>query len=876
MHCIFYSFSIMVKLDPWTIALYRIIDYITSNIRDPDKVDSMLKVGKIVSWMAKESVDNPAPRHFKDLTMLSVGRLYKEYLKHPGGNSHEHQEKFKEYSEAIEEQQRKVDSYSVKKTGTQPFSYSQLAQNCVENHLRIFFEFAIEYQELEDGSKIPALTVDNKVKFKTYPKKKDRFSKGEKDRYYLAYFMRGELTPNIGMVTVSWKQIEKKYKPLSATLEQAIDPFGKDENYLISFTAKNQRDPIPKAHSNLNYFKFEVDDIKTHSGIVFQCTIDFPDYLNKTAESIGTNHRMIFGTFSAIRKTDSKLPVAGGVVLVETTAERMKVEYGIIRRYMREKPMGKHDDPLIADFLRANYYLADKLVITPQLNYVEPDETPFLGWKEIANELAGNYLGRVYTEDNESQVWRESMKLKINPLGHAVVILVGRRLEYRGIIKVQSESFQVTFPNRDGAEFTFVLKHSKGQSRFVGSFYGYLPIKGLKSKFSSGSLLVEKQQIDDHLTNSQIEMHLDDKLSEGPFKREVITRDRDMLRKELEQYIEDLTANMDSLPDGKLLKSLLDHQSPIFNNKELNELGLPHHMKYITFRIPEKRRFEEGIYTTMFRFEKCDLKFSPDYKDVRLRSPNNSFKGKVYFNGNVILMILNPIDDKGKMLYTDNFFTIQLDAHKIAGNNINDINTLFGTSTWRSSEYIESKMIVLRKAEDDDNEFAIYPMGAHGIPPSESEISDFNNQDLKYNGAFSYLCGRFNRHIHVSSGNGKKEYFRPRDIFSREPFLYAAMHLINKMTETNQAQSLPKIQTFLNEALMHQYASTHFAGVKLDDEFVGTINKRNGEVIDRLQEIIGEQEELQKLFDEIPEKSKSVRSSMQELWPFLKSNGTPS
>lgn len=193
----------MIKLDPWTIALYRILDKITSGVRDPDRNHSLLKINKIAEWMTNESVVNPASRNFKDLTSLSVKSLYLEYLKYPNHSKQVNEQKLWNYSDAIKKNQEAADAYKLRKTGKQPFPYSELARNCVEEHLKIFFDYDIEYTVLESGMKVPYLDEGNNVTFKKVPTKKTKFSKGEQDRYYLAFYMRGELTPNVGMVSVS-------------------------------------------------------------------------------------------------------------------------------------------------------------------------------------------------------------------------------------------------------------------------------------------------------------------------------------------------------------------------------------------------------------------------------------------------------------------------------------------------------------------------------------------------------------------------------------------------------------------------------------------------------------------------------------------------
>ncbi|GLU51220.1 hypothetical protein Dfri01_06810 [Dyadobacter frigoris] len=858
-------------MDPWTIALYRIIHYITKNIKDTDvKKPTTVKINKIATWMKEENLKQPAPRNFKELLSLSKKDLYIEYLSFPNNVKTENLPKLELFSKAILQQNEKVKKHVKGSKGVQPLSYEKWSENCVEENLKVFFDYTIKYKALENGSKIPDLTIDGKVQFINYPVRKEKFTKGKDDKYYLAYYLRGELTPNVAMVTVSWKMIDKLYKPLSATLEQAIAPFGKDDN-LITFKAKDQIDPLPKEKSDLIYFKFEVAAPKTHAGVVFQCAIDFLNYPVLADELEGQNDQLIFGTYSAIRKMDTKRPVAGGVILVETTKERLKRDFDIIRRFIREKPIVTQPDVLIENFLKSYYYLSEKIVITPDLTYDHKDESVFAGWKEIATNLAGNYLGVFYVEQKNSDLRKEVFRLRINSLGHAGITLASRGLQYHGLVKVDSDSFNLRFTNPEGPDFNFVLRYTQVPERHLGIYFGYLPFRGIKNKFNYGTLFLDKVPDNQNTEGDPVETDADQGIFNDRYKSAVISGDKDVYRKELDSFTEFISQNSELLPDGKMLGMILSEQSPIFNNKSVKDLNLPKHMKYITFRVPEKKKYEEEIYNSMFRFEKCDLTFHNDYKDVKLLSPSNNFNGKVYFNGNVILMILNPVDENEKILYTDNFFTIQLDAHKIAGHKISNVNTLFGTSTWRSDEYIESKMIVLRKADDNDNLPGVYPMGGHGVSPSENEIEALNIQDKKYQGAFSYLCGRLNRHIHVSSGNGKKDLFRPRDTSSREPYIYAALYLIKEINEENQGQLLPKIKSYLNEALMHQFASTHFAGEILDYGLIENNDTvQNTEAVERLREILIEQSDLKKKFSDIPEKLKNVKNTMQELWPFLK------
>ncbi|ACT93054.1 hypothetical protein Dfer_1815 [Dyadobacter fermentans DSM 18053] len=796
--------------------------------------------------MLRDKLHEPAGTIFKEITNLHSKDLLNQYLGQKSVAKTD-EKRLVEYSNSYKSKKEEAEKHdNEKKRGNIPRSYEFLSRESVEKHLRKYFEYNFEYEEI-GGEKVPKLGSKFELSFKLaadYPKLKVQTEQTYPE-HFVAFYLLKEKAPTVAKVVLNWSKESSEKNPVSATLTQLAEPLAGNES--IEFTNHG----IPSLGGNgLLFVTFEASNKGKYKDLFHQCVIDL-----SAKDAVANNP--IYGTFSAVRSgvyTTAIRPAAGSVVLFKAaTAQQLEHDFEVAAAFIRSGFKDDAHKPAIENFLMAYSHLYNKLTITPEN---QPGKDSHAGksseirdWKRIKDELRGWYTGEVFLHTPNDAFEKVTFLLEINILGHCVLAFHNRRRELKGMLGFDGGAITMRLYHQD-RYIVLAIRDQLVDDQYSGTFYGNTDIKDDNQIFNQGHLILRKNASADNDEDHVVP---------------VVSYEA-----QLETLTKQLKNHPNLLPDGQLLADLIAFQDPIPKNISLASLKLPEHFKYITFRIPDERRPPRvGIPSTAYRFEKCDLTFEDNFQTVSLRSNPIKFKGNVYFNGKVILMILNPVTESGANS-NENFFTIQLDVSDIVEHKISGVDTIFGTSTWKSKKHLESKMVVLVKAESDDTESDVYTMGGFFTNPTKEELVKLNIEDKKYRGAFSYLSGRLNRHIHVSTGNGIKTILRPRDTQSREPYFHAALFLITHLNDSTKDIYKPKILTYLREAHMHQFASNYFAGNKLStvrvDEMAPTIDP---EVIERLRQILLEQQTLADEFSILNNLEKEVAETFKSLWPFL-------
>lgn len=751
-----------------------------------------------------------------------------------------------------------------------PERYEEKAKNCINFHLVRFFDYQIALQEAQFE---PKIDTTGKVKFNRFPflRRKpiigNRIPKATREENYLAYYLISPEKPTIGYVTLTWGEDERGEWPLDATLEQL--PKNEDEPNII-FDSINEIEFIPKDNSALLYIQlkgtFQIQGKKQDS--VFQCIIDTPTGKPKTdrittEEENQKQRRLLSGTFSSIRGT-SKMSPSAGCVLLQVGSYN---DFRKIRQYIFDEKTGSIDDPGIQNYLSASYFLSDKLLINPSIpNTIEKLPT-HRNWQRLQSTFVGVYSGELILDAENETTFKEHFVLEIDTQGQCKLYFkIDIKKPKEGRVRVDGDLLYFRFK----IDFEFKINFIKEQKRQTGIFSGIITTIYTPPKVSnSGFIMLEK-----------IDCSIDEAIKLVSSTLISLT-DRTILA----DYLAIIEDPYRRIPDQKIFRKIIESQNPILINdhKKLVDLELPLHLKYLTFRIPTKS-YDPNNPETMFRLEKCDLKFSEDYKEVSMESKLGFYFGKVYFNGKVMLMILNPVNTDLSLRQTDNYFTIQVDLSDLATNRVTNPNVLFGTSTWRGEKYLESKMVALVKPEDGDESVDVFKIDPYS-DSFKKDIETLNNEDLKMLGGYAYLSGRLNRHIHVYSGSGKRDVFRPRDMSSREPFIFAALYLANildtlksdalkkgtpKETDSKEHKDIrDKAVNYFLEGLLHQYGSNYFCGEPLNSENIKKFSThKHKPVFERLSQILDEQQDLIIAFKGIEDKP--LKEEMKKLWPYLK------
>ncbi|MCF0069384.1 hypothetical protein LZD49_02815 [Dyadobacter sp. CY261] len=788
-------------------------------------------------------------------------------------------------------------------------NYNGKARTCVEDHYLRFLDYEIKY--LHD---LPDIDEQGNVKFKREPSIRKHLVWSDpvpiitRSDTYIATYLSDLHESLTGFVELFWGIGKEGEWPFRATMKQ-LSKDGKELEF-HSTNGITSRNKGKKARSKLLFIQFEgrldpvtsKDDFNTSEDnpedeletILFQCVIDLPL----------TKSNVVYGTFSSVRST-ILTPVAGAVLLHEAKVQ----EYEALKNSKFPKK-GQTSPVTTEEQLErqslSQYFLSEKLIIPTESLFNDIKNLPnYDNWKEFSNSFLKTYSGYFHLQSGPT-FHRPHFSVVPSAGGtcELTISMVDRNatktIVVPGTVRLENSVLHFSFiPTNDykGHFLKFWLPADK-TGTILGMYCGLYPRIGLDT-FQSGVVqLVPETQNGEDTAVSTKETGVPD-----------VKQDEQMI---FNDYHKLLTNSWTNFPDGALLHRILRKQNPVavHNQELLMGLKLSHHYKYLTFRVPENN-VKGSTPGETFRIEKCDVKFSEDFSKVTISSPApRDYNGRVYYNGVVLLLILNPqVSDDDAL--KDSYFTIQLDlpwhSNRESGPEI-----IFGTSTWKDV-YLESKMVVLVKAavteqvntqsgkivRSVDNETKIYRIGTNGALGSSKYIEEILQQDRIYNGAFSYLFGRINRHIHTSSktnnvtpgfglSNGGAadndffddedvdkiemlKIFRPRDKTSREPYIYAGMHLAGRL-DIAKDEKKPAIrqsaERYFFEGFLHQFGCTHLAGEVLTKEYFASITDRiPKELRERCTDLLLEQQYLTSFYKGL--RDKDLRKFLKKLWPYL-------